>query len=124
MVDEDLIVQIEAKIHSGIEVKVDEAVERAMMSYSGDPARRKELEMHADRAFKMLLARIERGMKIVPRALPPPIDANDEMDREARDKMFVELAAITSSIDFPPTADDPLLQLTHSNDGSFDRSER
>jgi len=116
MVDENLIVQIEIRIHNGIDGKIKEAAEQAVANYSGDAARRNELEMHTNRAVKMLLERIERGMQIVPRALPPPPAPDEDMDGEARNKMFAELVSIANSLEFPKVEGDPLLQLTHDQE--------
>lgn len=116
MVDESLIVQVEAKIHEGIDTKLAAAVKHAMLNYRGDQARENELEAHAKLAFKMLLSRIERGMQIVPRALPPPSDAESEIDKDTRDKVFAELAIITDSLDFPQILGEPMIQLTHVTD--------
>ncbi|HTB00887.1 MAG TPA: hypothetical protein VK804_10460 [Bradyrhizobium sp.] len=116
MVEEKLIVQIEVTIHNGIDGKIKEAAEQAVANYSGDVGRRNELEMYTNRAVKMLLERIERGMQIVPRALPPPPEPDEDMDGEARNKMFAELASIANSLEFPQVEGDPLLQLTHDQE--------
>lgn len=110
--------EIVTAIEGQIAAKIDEAVKQKalemLFQYKGDMGRRNELQTSLNSALEQMLQRVERGMTVEIRLIPPPAQqtlAGDAHQAETREK-FDELAAISKSLEFPQVQGAPALQLT------------
>lgn len=113
-VDLAVVEKIEAQVYTKIEDCVEDKVESMLEGYTGDLGRRRELEQGLSIALSQMLARIERGMTVEIRFIPPPPDASaPEQGQEPTNKQaFDELEQIAKSLEFPQVRGAPVLQLT------------
>ena len=102
--DEDFLKQAEARLETRTSGMVDEAVAKAMESYKGDANRKHELSAQTTLLFGYLENRLEQGMIVIPRSLPPPGEASNEQADE--------FALIVASLNFPQLENDPTRRLT------------
>jgi len=115
--DEDLKV-FKDKIGQTIDEAIDERVGELVPADRSGP-RDNELRNGLRYAHRALLARIERGMTVEIRFLPPPEneDEYDEGDiegtkvREDREAAYTALASYVDQMDFPAPTEKPILQI-------------
>ncbi|WP_439613284.1 hypothetical protein [Reyranella sp.] len=99
---------------------IREAIDKAIASHvaelvpaiPGEDVRRNEQRIGMEWALKSILSRIERGMTVEVRFLPPPQPAADaapvELEKAAQ---FTTLSEIAAQLTFPQAQPDPILQL-------------
>jgi hypothetical protein len=100
-------------IQETLEANVRKEAER-LASESGSPGpRQNELANHLGMALQGMLARIERGMTVEIRFLPPAKATEGEADTAADGPAadFEELKKLQQQLVFPAPADEPLLKL-------------
>ena len=102
---------IKKTVDAAIEAKSKELVEAMPKAKEG---RARELETHMSYALESLFARIERGMTVEIRFLPPPTTTSETGTDEASNATFAELGEISSNLVFPKMADQPVLALPRS----------
>lgn len=109
---QQLVDQFDTLIRGTIKASVREESERLARDSHADEPRKNELANHLEVALEGLLARIERGMTVELRFLPPPsVEAETEEGDEAAAE-FQEMKDLQQRLVFPEPARDPLLQLT------------
>lgn len=111
--------QFDAIIQQTIETNVRQEAERLAAEAGADGPRQNELANHLSKALEGLLARIERGMTVEIRFLPPPSTAEEGEDASAQ---FEELKVIQQQLVFPAPTEEPLLKLTKQPEGTGQRS--
>jgi len=108
---------IEKFFGSKIDQMVKEAIEEKTTELIGTDkptGRKAELRNDLDWALESLLARIERGMTVEIRFLPPPAPAEDEPDDPKTQKLreaFDIIKETAPKLSFPPPDPNPVLQL-------------
>lgn len=84
-----------------------------------DQARKNELDNHVSWAMSQLFAKVEQGMTVELRLLPPPpTEGETPQDAEVRAQTYADLAAIAKRLDFPKLSGEPLLALNGPGDGA------
>lgn len=78
-------------------------------------ARQNEVQTYVEKALEALLARIERGMTVEIRLLPPPKEEGDEQG--ATQIAFQHLAEIQKQLAFPAPSGEPVLQIPRLSEG-------
>ena len=114
-----------------IQHQIDLAIAEQVAKLSGliaDEGRRNEIENGFRPMLKDFLARVERGMTVEVRYLPPPIE-NENAPENVTFKQEVEskklkMKEISSSLVFHRPAGDPVLQLTAANDETSESSKK
>ncbi len=110
--------ELEKQIDKSIEEKVDELLGKSEIEQS----RKTELNKALHDTLRALLARIERGMSIEVRMLPPEISIDEDGEGEElshRAKPATqELYEICAQLHFPPPQEQTVLKLTHIGDPS------
>lgn len=102
---------------AGIKKTVDAAVEAKVKELAppadGKAGRPHEVENHMRYALESLFARIERGMTVEVKFLPPPAPAGDEATTEAvrEAAQFTRLSEISAQLVFPQPTAEPVLAL-------------
>jgi len=108
----DKIAIFDAEMEQRIEAAVSKRVAEMLADFRGDSGRKNELEAGLTKSVTGLAARIERGMTIEIRCLPPPIDENAAAPEDvARAGQFQTLAAVSQELEFPKVEGQPVLQL-------------
>ena len=107
---DDLVADFDKRIQAGIEQAISQHAESLVQ-----PRREagREHEQVNDIAFglRYLVSRIERGMTVELRFLPPPPNSTDAVDQEA----FNSLAAVAPTLSFPAPSTEPLIELMGPN---------
>lgn len=110
--DKALLSMFDNSIKQTVDAAVEAKVKELVPSTGETDGRKKELETHLDHALHSLFARIERGMTIEIKFLPPPVrDGADPSEAEAVAKSFAQLAQLSPQLVFPPPAAEPILTL-------------
>ena len=107
-VDAPVVKGIQDQISAKIERAVAEKVNSMLADFRGSEARRSELKPFLTSALEQMLQRIERGMTIELRFIPPSASEATEETKEGFDR----LAEVSKSLVFPQVQGQPLLQLT------------
>lgn len=109
----------EADIEGFFGKKITETVEQAIQKEAAslvkrvtDEYRAREQEIHLAHALRSLLARIERGVTVEVRALPPPPPAlGEDATLVLSPEVFEQLRAMAPQLVFPATSGTPVLPL-------------
>jgi hypothetical protein len=109
-VNPEIINSMEGELKRKIDQQIDEKVAALLDAYRGEAGRRNELEKPVHMALEQLLQRLERGMVIEIRAIPPPTTVGNEPD--GRQEKFSQVQAIAKTLEFPKISGDHMLQLT------------
>lgn len=99
-------------IKKEIDKRVGEKVAEVMAGYQGDNINKTHVEGSLERAMVMLLARVERGVTIDIKLIPPPKPAEGDQKAEATRQIFEQLKEISQKLEFPRIQGQPTLQLT------------
>jgi hypothetical protein len=113
---EELEQLYEGKIQKAVDKAVENHVEVLLESAKGDEGRQSEQRIDLQWALTALFARLERGMTVEIRFLPPPHSQAPEDAATA--EAFQVLAATTGELSFPQMSEEPVLSLpkqTESN---------
>jgi len=103
---------IKKEIENAIDSKTDEII-KAVGSQGG---RENEQERHLNWALRSILTRVERGMIVEIRVLPPPKQhIKDDDGSQTSSLIYDELATITNELVFPKIEGSPILELPSFN---------
>jgi hypothetical protein len=105
----------DGEIEERVKKRVDEKVQSMLANYKGDPARRAELNNSLHLALEQLLQRVERGMTVEIKLIPPAkpkAESAESAEATERAQAFSDLAAIAKDLEFPQIQGQPALQLT------------
>ena len=106
-----IVDQMDKEIQKKVDEQIDKRINELLEGYTGDISRKNELKQMTRLTLRQLLERIERGMKIEPRALAPPNRAESD-DHSTQNQAFEQIEDIALSLDFPQIEGEPLLQLS------------
>lgn len=119
--DESKNMNLPDHITEGMKLHINATIEENLKQYResvinsnvhADEGRKNELDNKLKWAMGQLFSKIERGMTVEIRLLPPPIDEGDtEEERSAQAQAFADLDAIAKRLDFPKLSGEPLLAL-------------
>jgi hypothetical protein len=111
--DEDVLGKIEANVKKKVEQSIKERAGELIREYRGDGGRKSELETGLKWAMQALMARVERGLIIEVRSLPPPKPpvGTTQADADIQSKRFDELSQIAKALEFPAIEGEPILQI-------------
>ena len=102
--------KIQESIDKGIDHKVNELLRSSKDKLDGPRQSEKKNELAW--ALRSILARVERGMTVEIRFLPPATTTQEEGDQEPREKNdFGELSQIVPQLVFPSAEQSPVLEL-------------
>jgi hypothetical protein len=111
-------------ILDGIKNQIDETVQRRIEEHAekvapvtADEGRQHELNTQLQWTLRQILAKVERGMTVEIRFLPPsrnPDTPDEEKVTAAQDAAFQELQEIAQQLEFPALQGEPLLALEAS----------
>lgn len=105
----------EDKIKSQVEQAVAAQTSEIMKEVKGDRARRNEQKTHIKWALESIISRVERGMIVEIRLLPPPVPkANEGEEQPLPPPVFGDLNRIASQLVFPKMEGAPILQIPPS----------
>jgi len=112
--------EIENFFDAKIEAGIKKAIEEKTTELVGKPekaGRKEEQRTHLTQALESILARVERGMTVEIRLLPPKAPENDS-DKTAQSKLasFDLLEEISKKLQFSPAATKPILTLPKPDD--------
>lgn len=99
-----------------IEKTISEAIAEKVVEFLGDDdgeaGRRKEQHIDVKWALESLFARIERGMTVEIRCLPPPKTEEEKTAEQVEtSEKFETLQVLSQQLAFPPPDERPILQL-------------
>lgn len=117
--DKAILGMFDASIKQTIDTAVEAKVREIAPPTDEKDGRARELDTHLRQALHSLFARIERGMTVEIRFLPPPApgdSATSEAPAEGAATFFVQLAEISPQLIFPPPATDPILALPRAQE--------
>jgi hypothetical protein len=113
-VDEKIVAMLENQVTAKVEAAIKAKAEEIVANYAGEEGRKNELRNSLNGALELMLQRVERGMTVEIRLIPPPSAAAEQA--EAADAgttaKFEELGAIAKELNFPQLEGEPVLQLT------------
>jgi hypothetical protein len=112
--DKAILDMFDLSITKTIDAAVEAKVKELAPPTDGKDGRAQELDTHLNHALHSLFARIERGMTVEIRFLPPPApsdSAASDVSTEATASPFGQLAEISPKLVFPPPAAEPILAL-------------
>jgi hypothetical protein len=105
----------------GMKVHINESISLSLKEYKDsimdnvqtvDEGRKNELDNHLKWALEQLFSKVERGMTVEIRLLPPPIDEEKtDEERNAQAQAFADLKEIAKRLEFPKLSGEPLLAL-------------
>jgi hypothetical protein len=107
--EKDLLDILDKSVTEKIEATIKARV-RELVPDESD-GRPKELQTHMTLALQSMFARVERGMSIEIRFLPPSVAAETEVTASPTSMSFATLAEIAPNLAFPPTLGTPILHL-------------
>lgn len=104
------------KIESTVRAEIDRRVDELVPVAEGQRGRKHEQRTDIAWALEAILSRVERGMVVEVRMLPPAKsegseDESDD-DGESGGGAYEEIRAIEQMLEFPPAAAKPILALT------------
>jgi hypothetical protein len=109
---QDMVSQFDHIIDQTIETRLRAEAKRLASEAKADASRENELANHLAKALEGLLARIERGMKVDIRVLPPP-DSEDGAEDADVVTAFENLEAIRDDLVFPAVGNtEPILKIS------------
>jgi hypothetical protein len=99
-------------------VKAGVTAEAARLVAEGQVSGERKNEVHTflEKSLEALLARIERGMTVEIRLLPPPKEEGNE-GAEVTAVAFQHLAEIQKQLAFPAPSGEPVLQIPRLSEG-------
>lgn len=107
-----------------VESRIREEAHRLAVESKADSSRKNELTNHLVKAIEGLLARIERGMKVDIRFLPPP-DADGNAENKKQAAQYERLEQIRDELVFPELGENaPILKLPKQPERSRTRRPR
>jgi hypothetical protein len=98
------------KIKESVKSEVEKQAEKLLETISDNGGRRNELRNGLEWALDSLLARVERGMTVEIRLLPPPVAAEEGKTPEVP-AAFQDLQQIVPQLLFPSAKGEPVLKL-------------
>ena len=102
----------EEMIKSQVEQAVAEQTAEIMKDVKGDKARKNEQTIQIKWALESIISRIERGMIVEIRLLPPPVPKADEGEEQQQPPpVFGDLNRIASQLVFPKMEGAPVLKI-------------
>lgn len=105
--------QLDDRIEKIVDEKIEQRVGEVLAGRT-DSGRQNEVGNGLRLVMKGLFARIERGMTVEVRFLPPP-EKEDETEEEAAERaVYDDLARVQTQLVFPEIAAAPMLELTRS----------
>ena len=109
--EEDELKIFEDKVDKLVAESIDERIEQIVGERKD--ARANELRNGLSYAHRALLARIERGMTVEVRFLPPQVaDSEEEQPGETEvQETYTALAAYAQAMEFPEITEEPILKL-------------
>lgn len=116
-IDDDILGKIESTVKKKVDQSIKERSAELIKEYNGDGGRKSELEAGLKWAMQALMARVERGMMVEVRFLPPPkpkegsLPPEQEAEYQSKAAQFEQLAIIAKDLEFPAIAGDPILQI-------------
>jgi hypothetical protein len=110
--EKDILEFFDKSVKDKIDASVTEKIRELMAGKDSAEPRMKELEAHLGRALESLLARIERGMTVEVRYLPPAQTV------PTGESSFATLDRIIPELVFPPVTSEPVLQLPRPPDAA------
>lgn len=110
--DEPIQQLFEGTINKTIAAAVEAKVEEVVSTIEGKEARKNEQRTDIKWALESILARVERGMTVEIRMLPPPQQPDENGENPPLPSQFQELNEISRQMVFPKMKGDPILQLT------------
>lgn len=118
---DSLLEQIKDHINSTVKSQIDARAGELASTYVGAAeGRANELENHLKFALSQMFAKIERGMTVELRLIPPPLaDGEADADAAAHIADYEALDQISKRLEFPKLSGEPLLKLddkTNSDD--------
>lgn len=112
----------EDKIKSQVENAVGDQIAEIMKIVKGDRTRRHELKAHIEWALESIISRVERGMIVEIRLLPPPVpEANEGEEQPQPPAVFADLDRIANQLVFPEIEGTPILRIPPSEPESRKR---
>lgn len=99
------------KIKSTINDAIDSQTKTFLSQLSTQSGRAHEQGEHIKIALESILARIERGMTVEIRAVPPAIDRDNSEDKDDENSAFIRINSLAPKLIFPRPEVSPLLQL-------------
>lgn len=107
--------KIRREVENAVSAKTAEIVE----GIQGDEGRKNEQETHIKWALESIISRVERGMVVEIRLLPPPApEAAEGEEQPPPSPVFDDLGRIAGQLVFPKTEGTPVLQIPPSEPDS------
>jgi hypothetical protein len=106
-----------------VKKSIEEKVQSMLAPYQGDQARKNELSNSLSLTLEQLLQRVERGMTVEIRLLPPAKPQVDDEQTARKEQAFSEATAIAKDLEFPQLHGSPALQLTDAEQRTSEQSE-
>jgi len=111
---------------------IEESIEKAIKNYSAqlleemkaEGARKNEISNQLDWALRSILSRIERGMVIEIRRLPPPVEKDEQGTAQPVPQSFQDIDRAIQKLVFPPVQGTPVLSLPPSDLPESDNTKR
>lgn len=115
----DILEQFDKKIQETIAAAIEKYSDELAPS-GGKPGRPKELYTEMKMALTSLVARVERGMTVEIKFLPPAQAGNDESAAA-----YTDMANVVPTLTFPPASPSPILKLPRppANDDQGDYTD-
>ena len=108
-----LVEQFDAIIKETVGTRVREEAERISRQSGAEIHRQNEMSNHLAHALEGMFARVERGMTVEIRFLPPPqLSTEEENGNEQAAPDFDELKQLQQHLVFPAASDEPVLKIT------------
>ncbi|MER8570651.1 hypothetical protein NKH19_00650 [Mesorhizobium sp. M1338] len=108
--DDPIAELFDAKINKVVEESVNSKVEELLANVAGKDGRKHEQTSDLKWALESMLARVERGMTVEIRLLPPTIEDGDHGAASANIQ-FQDLKRVADALVFPAMEGDPVLAL-------------
>ena len=116
--DDDVLGKIEGNVKKKVDDSIRERAAELIKEYRvTDAGRKSELENGLKWAMQALMARVERGMIVEVRFLPPPKPKDEgatpeqQAEYQAKASQFAELGKIAKDLEFPAIEGEPILQI-------------
>lgn len=101
------------EIEERVKKRIDEKVQSMLADYKGDPSRKAELDNSLHLALGQLLERVERGVTVEIRLIPPPkAEKTEASGPDEKEQAFAELDKISKELEFPKIQGQPVLKLS------------
>jgi hypothetical protein len=113
-----LVEQFDTIIKNTMETNIRKEAQRLASQAKVSEARQNELANHLDKALEGLLARVERGMTVEIRFLPPVVAAEGDDGAAEPPADYQELRILQQQLVFPAPAKEPLLRIAKQPEAS------